>query len=80
MGVIHKLKREVVDFIVAYKTKEPDISCRRLVDTVQKKFDVKISKSSINAIIKDSSLSSPVGRRSVEKKISQEISNTRVKN
>ena len=73
MGVIHKLKREVVDFIVAYKTKEPDISCRRLVDIVQKNFDIKVSKSSINAICKNSRLSSPVGRRSAEKKTSKKF-------
>ena len=73
MGVIHKLKKEVVVFIVACKTKEPDISCRRLVDTVQKNFDIKVSKSSINAIFKSSSLSSPVGRRSVAKKSSKKF-------
>ena len=63
MGVVYKLKTEVVDFIVNEKRNNPTMGCRKLADTVKEKFQVDVSKSSVNAIIKQSSLSSPVGRR-----------------
>src|SRR3989338_10040700 len=63
MGVIYKLKQEVIDFIVNEKRANPNLSCRKLADITQEKFQVEVSKSSINAIIKQASLSSPIGRR-----------------
>lgn len=63
MGVIHKLKAEVVRFVIDIKKENPDISCRKLVGVVKEKFQIAVSKSSINAIIKTVNLSSPVGRR-----------------
>lgn len=64
MGVVHKLKDEVIDFIVTSKQKEPKLSCRKLADLVKSTFDVDVSKSSVNNILKDANLSSSVGRRS----------------
>ncbi len=64
MGVTYKLKQEVVDYIVAQKRSNPDISCRKLTAAVQEKFQVEVSKSSVNTIFKNANLSSPVGRRS----------------
>ena len=63
MGVVYKLKQEVIDFIVAQKKDVPGISCRKLAELASKRYQVKISKSSINDIIKSVQLSSPVGRR-----------------
>jgi hypothetical protein len=63
MGVVYKLKQEVVDYIVNQKKDIPQISCRKLADLVSEKFQVTVSKSSINSILKNSQLSSPVGRR-----------------
>jgi len=63
MGVIHKLKSEVVDFIVKTKHAEPGVSCRSLAGIVSKNFNIRVSKSSINAVLKEARLSSPVGRR-----------------
>ncbi len=62
MGVIHKLKSEVVDFILNTKRQEPKISVRRLADVSSQKFQTVISKSSVNNVLKDAQLSSRVGR------------------
>lgn len=62
MGVVHKLKKEVVEFVISQKEMNPSIGCRSLVGVVYDKFNIKISKSSINSILKNSRLSSPVGR------------------
>jgi len=68
MGVIYKLNNEVVDFLVQSKKENPSLSCRQLVELVKEKFDVSVSKSSVNTILKKSLLSSSVGRRTVKKK------------
>jgi hypothetical protein len=63
MGVTYKLKQEIVDFIVQKKQIEPSLSCRKLVSLLYQSFQIEVSKSSINAVIKDFNLSNPVGRR-----------------
>lgn len=63
MGVVYKLKKEVIDFITHRKNENPQISCRQLVKVVQQEFQLKLSKSSINTILKGAQLSSPIGRR-----------------
>ncbi len=63
MGVVYKLKQEVIDFIVAQKKADPALSCRKLVEIVQQQHQVVLSKSSVNALIKEFNLSSPVGRK-----------------
>jgi hypothetical protein len=67
MGVVHKLKSEVVEFIVQQKKENPDISCRALAQLTAETFDIKIAKSSVNNILKQSRLSSKVGRRADKK-------------
>jgi len=64
MGVTYKLKQEVIDFIVQKKQADPSLSCRKLVILLQEAFQLDVSKSSINAVIKEFNLSNPVGRRS----------------
>ncbi len=68
MGVIHKLKPEILDFILETKKSQPLISCRSMAAEIEKKFSLKVSKSSINAVFKSASLSLPVGRRSIKQK------------
>jgi len=63
MGVIYKLKPETRERILDFKKSNPDLSCRKLVSLVSDKLKLKVSKSSINAIIKGNGLSMPVGRR-----------------
>lgn len=69
MGVIYKLKPEIRDFILEQKKTDPNLSCRSLSNVVEQKFQLKVSKSSINALFKETGLSSPVGRRQKRQKI-----------
>jgi len=68
MGVIYKFKWEVIDFILRQKGENPDLSCRRLAQMVNQQFQMRVSKSSVNTILKNAQLSSPVGRRSLGEK------------
>ena len=63
MGVIYKLGPEIKDFILEEKKANPQLSCRGIASLVENKFQLKISKSSINYIIKEAGLSLPIGRR-----------------
>ncbi|KPK97548.1 MAG: hypothetical protein AMJ95_08455 [Omnitrophica WOR_2 bacterium SM23_72] len=63
MGVVYKLNQKIKDFIIEQKKATPVLSCRSLAMLVEGKFQIKVSKSSINSIIKESGLSLPVGRR-----------------
>jgi hypothetical protein len=67
MGVVYKLKQEVVDFIVLKKKEDPSLSCRKLVDIITVNFGLNVSKSSVNAVIKQFNLSNPVGRQPIYK-------------
>ncbi|MBP7835980.1 MAG: hypothetical protein KA022_00710 [Candidatus Omnitrophica bacterium] len=68
MGVIHKLKPAVKNFILEQKNKNPALSCRKLSALVLDNFKVEVSKSSINMIIKEAGLSAPIGRTPKKKK------------
>ncbi|NCU32913.1 MAG: hypothetical protein EOM23_08290, partial [Candidatus Moranbacteria bacterium] len=61
-------EQEVIDFILQTKKDQPRISVRQLAQTTGQKFQTRISKSSVSNVLKDSSLSSPVGRPSVKSK------------
>jgi hypothetical protein len=63
MGVTYRLKPEVKEFIIAVKKSDHNLSCRKMTALILDKFQIKLSKSSINALIKASGLSMPVGRR-----------------
>ena len=63
MGVIYKLKREVIEYILQSKRDNLFLSCRELAQLTGEKFRFRVSKSSINAVIRDARLSSPIGRR-----------------
>ncbi|MCR4337116.1 MAG: hypothetical protein NUV91_04845 [Candidatus Omnitrophica bacterium] len=73
MGIPHKLTPEVIRLIIQKKSLSPDLSCRKLCEIVEQEFDLRLSKSAINVILKDARLSSPVGRRSDEGRRSFEI-------
>ncbi|MFY9401811.1 MAG: hypothetical protein WAQ07_00135 [Candidatus Omnitrophota bacterium] len=68
MGVTYKLKKEVKEFIIEEKRDNPQISCRLMSEHVKAKFGISLSKSSINALIKEAGLSAPIGRRPKKKK------------
>jgi len=65
MGVVYKLKKEIVDFIINEKKSNPSLGCRNLVNLVAAKFQTKISKSAINGVIKSAQLSSSIGRKPI---------------
>lgn len=57
-----KITISIKKFILKKKEASKSISCRFLANEVFQEFHVKISKSSINSILKSSNLSGPVGR------------------
>ena len=69
MGVAYKLKPKVESFIIEKKKLEPEASCRKLSALIDKKFMLKISKSTVNAIMKKTGLSMPVGRRRKRRRV-----------
>jgi len=73
MGVIYKLKPEIANFILEAKKADPKISCRSMVALIENKFQTKISKSSVNALFKQSGLSMSVGRRRTKRKYTLKI-------
>jgi len=79
MGVVHKLNPEVRDFIIEQKKIKPSLSCRAFTLLISEKLNVKVSKSSINAIFKEAGLSMPIGRRVKHKKQKVETLGDRVK-
>ena len=62
MGVIYKLKPEIRDFVLNQKENDPRLTCRKLSVLVNEMFQIQISKSHINDIMKIHGLSSRVGR------------------
>lgn len=58
----YKLSTEVIQFILNEKRNKPELSCRNIVPLVEQTFNIKLSKSSINSVIKDAHLSNAVGR------------------
>ncbi|MGD9014671.1 MAG: hypothetical protein PVI33_01415 [Candidatus Omnitrophota bacterium] len=65
----YKLNHDIRKFIIEQKTKNPNLSCRGLIPLIRENFQVSLSKSLINKVIKDNNLSSPVGRRGLKKKV-----------
>ena len=68
MGVIHKFGPEIIEFILANKKSDSNLSCRRIVDLITGKFQVEVSKSRVNSVIQNAGLSLPVGRRRTKRK------------
>jgi hypothetical protein len=68
MAKPYKLKDEIGQFIVEKKGEDPKFSCRKMVSLIKERFGVELSKSTINAIIKENSLSNKVGRPRVRPK------------
>lgn len=62
MGVVYKFRKEVIDFVLQQKRTDYDLGCRQLAVLTSEKFKIQVSKSSVNAIIKNANLSNSVGR------------------
>ena len=63
MGVVHKLKENIINFILEQKKNNPTISCRQLSVSIASQFNMNVSKSSVNKILQEAELNSAVGRR-----------------
>jgi hypothetical protein len=73
MGVIYKLKEEVVQFIISQRQGNPLFSCRQLAESASQKFGLHLSKSSVHDVLKESGFMTPRGRKPKDKfKIPQE--------
>jgi hypothetical protein len=59
----YKLRAEIKQFIIERKGINPRISCRGLVALIKEYYDINMSKSLVNSVLKEQALSSPVGRR-----------------
>jgi hypothetical protein len=66
MGITYKFTDELIEFILQQKKNNPAFSCRQITNLVNEQFQINVSKSSVNNVIKDAKLSSQVGRRSVD--------------
>jgi hypothetical protein len=75
MGVIYKLRAEVQEYIIEQKKVNPTLGCRELSKIASEKFNTAISKSSVNSLLKDAGLSSPLGRKRKKKRGALEIRN-----
>ena len=63
MGVIYKLKDEVVNYIISQRQSNPLYSCRQLAESASQKFDLRLSKSSVHDVLKESGIITPRGRK-----------------
>lgn len=69
MAKNYKLSPAIQEFILKQKTDNPKLSCRIMALLVKNTFQVNLSKSLINNVIKQGNLSSPVGRRKVKEAV-----------
>lgn len=58
----YKLSPEIRDFILTQAKERPELGCRKLAGRIEQEFKLKLSKSSINAVIKQAGLSKKAGR------------------
>lgn len=66
MAENYKLSNEIKEYIIEQKKSNNNLSCRGLASLIKERFQIDLSKSLINAVIKQENLSSPVGRRKVD--------------
>lgn len=62
MGVPYKLDKKIVEFIISQKQSRSELGCRDFVNLISDKFGLIISKSTVNAVIKEAGLSKRTGR------------------
>jgi len=63
MAKAYKLNQNIKQFIIEQKKLNSKLSCRELIPLIRRNFQVSLSKSLINKVIKQNRLSSLVGRR-----------------
>jgi hypothetical protein len=68
MAEPYKLKNEIRQFIIDKKATNLKLSCRGIAPLIKENFGINLSKSTINAIIKENNLSNKVGRPRIRQK------------
>lgn len=63
----YKISPEIKEFIVAQTKGNPQLGCRKISSSIQEKFKINISKSSVSAILKSEGLNKAIGRRRIHK-------------
>jgi len=63
MGVTYKLRDEVIHFIVSQRQANSLTSCRQLAESASRKFGLRLSKSSVHDVLKESGIITPRGRK-----------------
>jgi len=58
----YKLSPEIKDFILVQAKEHSELGCRKMIGRIEQEFKLKVSKSSINALIKQAGLSKAAGR------------------
>jgi len=58
----YKLKPAVISFIISKKRESPEVGCRAIAHMASERFHRKISKSSVNSVLRSEHLSGSVGR------------------
>ncbi len=58
----YKLSPEIKDFILVQAKEHPELGCRKMIARIEQEFKLKVSKSSINTLIKQAGLSKAAGR------------------
>lgn len=58
----YKLSPEIRDFILTQAKEHPELGCRKMMARIEGEFGRRLSKSSINAVIKQAGLSKKAGR------------------
>ena len=67
MGVTYKLREDVVHFIISQRQNNPLFSCRQLAESVSQQFGIRLSKSSVHDVLKESGAVTPRGRKPKDK-------------
>ena len=73
MGVTYKLLPQIKEYILELRKDKPNLGCRKVADLVWEKFQVKISKSTVNSFLEYAGLTMPVGRRRNKRKAGQDL-------
>lgn len=71
----YKLTPDIMEFIVKQKKSNTLLSCRSLIPLVSEKFNITLSKSLINNVLKNANLNGRPGRRRIKEKPAEFIIN-----
>jgi transposase len=62
-GTAYKLRPEIQEFIISQKRSVPQINSKALIARIKEKYNVSLSNSYINQLLREAGISNPRGRR-----------------